>query len=126
MWQEAADERSRVAEIAQKMLSYFGFHVVLAESGTKSIELYRAEMATGAPFDFVILDLTVPGDIGGKDAIKKILQIDPKAKVIVSSGYSNDTVMANYKNYGFSGIIAKPFKLDNVHAVIYSILIDEQ
>jgi len=69
-------------------------------------------METGLPFDFVILDLTIPGGMGGKEAIKKILQIDPKAKVIVSSGYSNDPVMANYKEYGFPGVIAHAISIE--------------
>ena len=83
-------------------------------------------METGLPFDFVILDLTIPGGMGGKEAIKKILQIDPKAKVIVSSGYSNDPVMANYKEYGFSGVIAKPFQLKNLQKAINSVFVDDQ
>ena len=120
------DDEEMIRDVAQEMLSYLGFHVVLAENGAESIELYREEMATGVPFDYVILDLTIPGGIGGQEAVKEILQINPKAKVIVSSGYSNDPVMANYKDYGFSGVIIKPFKLKNVHAAIHSILIDEQ
>ncbi len=83
-------------------------------------------METGLPFDFVILDLTIPGGMGGKKAIKKILQIDPKAKVIVSSGYSNDPVMANYKEYGFSGVIAKQFQLKNLQKTIKAVFVDDQ
>ena len=77
------------------------------------------------PFDFVMLDLTVPGGMGGQEAIKKILQINPEAKAIVASGYSNDPVMANYKEYGFSGVIAKPFQLRDLQEVIHSISVDE-
>jgi CheY-like chemotaxis protein len=83
-------------------------------------------MTTGVAFDIVILDLTVPGGMGGSEAINKILQIDPDAKVIVSSGYSNDPVMANYKEHGFSGIITKPFLLKNLKDTIRSILNDKQ
>ena len=82
-------------------------------------------MATGVPFELVILDLTIPGGMGGKEAIQKILQIDPEAKVMVSSGYSNDPVMAHYKKHGFSGIIAKPFQLKSLQKAIHTIGVDE-
>ena len=78
-------------------------------------------MATCVAFDLVILDLTVFGGMVGREAITKILQPAPKAKVIGSSGYSNDPVMANHKEYGFSGIIAKPFLLKNLQVTISSI-----
>lgn len=64
---------------------------------------------TGALIDLIIMDLTIPGSMGGKEAVGKIHEIDPKAKVIVSSGYSNDPVMANYSEYGFCGATVKPF-----------------
>ena len=116
------DDEEMIRDLAREMLSFLGFQVVFARNGEESIELYRKEMATGVAFDLVILDLTVPGGMGGREAITKILQIDPKAKVIVSSGYSNDPVMANHKEYGFSGIIAKPFLLKNLQDTISSIL----
>lgn len=66
------------------------------------------------PFDVVIMDLTVPGGMGGKEAVKQILAIDPKAKVIVSSGYSNDPVMSDYQKYGFCNVVTKPFKMEEL------------
>ena len=120
------DDEEMIRDLAGKMLSYSGYHVTFAKNGEESIDFYKKEMETGIPFDFVILDLTIPGGMGGKEAIKKILQIDPKAKVIVSSGYSNDPVMANYKEYGFSGVIAKPFQLKNLQKAINSVFVDDQ
>ena len=120
------DDEEIIRDIAGEMLSYSGYHVTFAKNGEESIDFYKKEMETGIPFDFVILDLTIPGGMGGKEAIKKILQIDPKAKVIVSSGYSNDPVMANYKEYGFSGVIAKPFQLKNLQKAINSVFVDDQ
>jgi signal transduction histidine kinase/CheY-like chemotaxis protein len=119
------DDEEMIRDLAREMLSFLGFQVVFARNGEESIELYRKEMATGVAFDLVILDLTVPGGMGGREAITKILQIDPKAKVIVSSGYSNDPVMANHKEHGFSGIIAKPFLLKNLQDTINSIFNEE-
>jgi two-component system, cell cycle sensor histidine kinase and response regulator CckA len=66
----------------------------------------------------VIMDLTMPGSMGGKDATRKILEIDPDAKVIVSSGYSNDPIMSNYREYGFSGVITKPYNVDQLKSEI--------
>jgi DNA-binding NtrC family response regulator len=83
-------------------------------------------MQSGNPFDVVVMDLTVPGGMGGKETVGKIREIDPKAKVIVSSGYSNDPVMANYKDFGFCGIIAKPFNIDEFLNVIKKAVSDSQ
>ena len=71
------------------------------------------------------MDLTVPGSMGGLQAVKEILEIDPKAKVIVSSGYSNDPVMSNYKKYGFKGVIAKPYKIEEMMKVITEVMYKE-
>jgi signal transduction histidine kinase/CheY-like chemotaxis protein len=117
------DDEEMIRSIADEMLTHLGFHVVLAKDGAESIDLYKKEMETDTSFDFVIMDLTVPGGMGGKEAIKKILQIEPKAKVIVSSGYSNDPIIANFIDYGFSGAIIKPFQLKNLQEVIHDIFV---
>ncbi len=119
------DDEEMIRSIAHEMLTHLGFHVVLAKDGAESIDFYKKEMETDTPFDFVIMDLTVPGGMGGKEAIKKILQIEPKAKVIVSSGYSNDPIIANFMDYGFSGAIVKPFQLKNLQEVIHDIFVTE-
>jgi DNA-binding NarL/FixJ family response regulator len=67
--------------------------------------------AEGRPFDLVILDLTVPGGMGGKETIKKLLEVDPGVRAIVSSGYSKDMTLAEYRKFGFSGVIAKPYRV---------------
>jgi len=71
------------------------------------------------PYDAVIIDLTIPGGMGGKEAIVKLLQIDPGVKAIVSSGYSNDPVMAEYAIYGFSGVVTKPFDIEQLSKVLH-------
>ena len=80
-------------------------------NGAEAIELYRIARESGAPFSAVIMDLTIPGGMGGKEAARQILDIDPKACLIVSSGYSDDPIMSDYSAYGFNGSIAKPYKI---------------
>ena len=85
-----------------------------AGDGQEAIEKYSQAMKNGEPYTMVIMDLTVPGGMGGGEAIKKLLDIDPQAKVIVSSGYSNNPIMANFNKFGFKGVMSKPFRLDEV------------
>ena len=80
-------------------------------------------MELNQPFDAVIMDLTIPGGMGGKEAIKRLLEIDPEVKAIVSSGYSNDPIMADFKKYGFCGVVAKPYTLEELGEAL-SVLIN--
>ncbi|MCK9375648.1 MAG: PAS domain S-box protein [Syntrophobacterales bacterium] len=108
------DDESMVREVLGKMLMTLGYEVESAQDGAKAIELYTRAQDTGDPFALVILDLTVPGGMGGKEALARLLKIDPQVKAIVSSGYSNDPVMANFQKYGFSDVIAKPYKISEL------------
>ena len=108
------DDESIVREVLGKMLMTLGYAVESAQDGAKAIELYTRAQDTGDPFALVILDLTVPGGMGGKEAIARLQKIDPRVKAIVSSGYSNDPVMANFQKYGFSDVIAKPYKISEL------------
>jgi CheY-like chemotaxis protein len=76
------------------------------------------EREAGAPFDAVIMDLTVPGGMGGREAMERLLEIDPTVTAIVSSGYSNDPVMANYREYGFQAVLTKPYQLHDLEQVV--------
>ena len=95
------------------MLEMLGYEVTTARDGKETLELYRAAM-TGEPYDFVILDLTVPGGIGGEETVRKLLELAPDVEAIVSSGYPNDPHMAQYSHYGFSGVIPKPYTIENL------------
>ena len=109
-------------DVAGNMLNILGYEVELAIDGAEAIESYKRARECGEPFAAVILDLTVPGGMGGKEAIRKFLEIDPGVKAIVSSGYSNDPVMAEFREYGFSGFIAKPYKIKELSEVLHSVI----
>ena len=113
------DDEESLRKLAVKMLSQiFGCEVVTAKDGPEAIEAYRRQMDSGEPFDAVILDLTIKGGMGGDQVIKELLKIDPNVRAIVYSGYFNDPVMANFKDYGFKGAMAKPFAMKDVETVL--------
>lgn len=105
------DDEDMVGEIACQMLEYLGFDALRVADGADAIKEYKKHQGNGEPFAAVIMDLTIPEGMGGKEAVIEILNIDREAKVFVSSGYSSDPIMVNFQDYGFSGAIAKPFDL---------------
>ncbi len=105
------DDEDIILDVAGRILTRLGYQVAFAKNGAEAITRYSQARSTGNPFDLVIMDLTVPGGMGGKEAVKKIREIDPSAKAIVSSGYCNDPVLAHYSDYGFNGIVSKPYSI---------------
>jgi CheY-like chemotaxis protein len=117
------DDEQVVREVCGRILEHMGYEdVIFASDGTEAIELYRQAHNEGKPFDAVIMDLTIAGGMGGKEAIKQLLRLYPGAKVIVSSGYASDPIMSNYKKYGFNGVITKPFTMEQLGEVLSNIL----
>ncbi len=116
------DDEEVICEIAAEMLGAIGYEVETADDGKSALKKYRQSMAAGTPFDLVIMDLTIRGGMGGLEAIRALLAIDPHAKAIVSSGYAQDPVMANYDAYGFRGIVAKPYALDQLQRALDRVL----
>ena len=112
------DDEIDILESLSELLRSYGYEVDTACDGTEAIEKYTSALKKGEPFDLVILDLTVQGGMGGKDTMAKLREIDPNVKAIVSSGYSNDLIMANYEKYGFRGVIAKPYKIEDLNEII--------
>jgi len=104
------------------MLNQLGYETEFAKDGYEAIDLYKKALLEKKPFDAVILDLTVPGSMGGEEAIKRLSEIDPDVKGIVSSGYSTDPIMADYKKYGFCGAIAKPYRMVDLAKVLKDII----
>jgi two-component system, cell cycle sensor histidine kinase and response regulator CckA len=112
------DDELIIRRIVAKMLECLGYRVTVCENGTEAISLFKAANDAGTPFEAVIMDLTIPGGMGGKEAARHLLAIDPLARLIVSSGYSNDPVMANFKSYGFCSVMPKPYKISDMSAVL--------
>ncbi len=117
------DDEGAIRDVLSNMLSTAGFEVELASDGKEAIKRYEKAMELGQPFDAVILDLTVPGGMGGKEAIKKLIEIDPDVKAIVSSGYSIDPIMADFRKYGFSAVMAKPYSIREMERTLRRILV---
>jgi CheY-like chemotaxis protein len=120
------DDEEMVREVLGGMLSRLGYEVDFASDGSQTIEKFVKAKETIQPFAAVILDLTIPGGMGGKEAIKELLKIDPQVKAIVSSGYSDDPIMADFQKYGFAGVIAKPYKVAELGKVLNKVLTKEK
>lgn len=116
------DDEEVILEVTEEILTHLGHDVVVVSDGAQAVRLYTELQASSAPVDIIIMDLTIPGGMGGQEAVKKILEINSEAKVIVSSGYSNDPVMANFKEYGFTAMVPKPFNFDELDKVISEVL----
>jgi len=116
------DDEPDVLEIAGHMLRMCGYEVETVRDGADVIERYIRAKAAGQPFDAVIMDLTVPNGMGGREAIRRLKELAPEIKAIVSSGYSFDPVMANYRQYGFRGIIPKPYQMEELGRVLRDVI----
>lgn len=112
------DDDRMIRDLAMAMLRHLGYTVVSCTDGEEAVALYEEAMRQGNPFQAVILDLTIPGGQGGKETAEQLLAIDPSAWLIVSSGYSNDPIMADYQAFGFRGAIAKPYTMGEFQAVL--------
>lgn len=111
------DDEEAILDIVGDILAYHGFTVDFARDGEEALCLYQKTV-----YDVVILDLTVPGGMGGREAMQELLRIDPMVRAIVSSGYSNDPIMSDYRQYGFKNVIAKPYDLEELGEVLRSVI----
>jgi PAS domain S-box-containing protein len=116
------DNENSILELVTDMLESFGYSVEIAKDGDEAIKKYRTALNIKKPFDLVIMDLTIPGAMGGQDAVKKLLSFDKNAKVIVCSGYSSDPVMAHFQKFGFKGKIVKPFTATYLNKIVKKVL----
>ena len=116
------DDEVMILDVVKEMLERSGYQVETAAEGNAAVEQYLQALDKGQPFDTIIMDLTIPGGMGGKEAVKKIAAQDTSVKAIASSGYSNDPVMANPQAFGFRAVVPKPYQLkelcDTVRRVI--------
>ncbi|MBL0225229.1 MAG: PAS domain S-box protein [Geobacteraceae bacterium] len=112
------DDEDMIRDLASALLEELGCRVTACSSGEEAIDLYRAAYEAGTRFRAVIMDLTIPGGMGGKETARSILDIDPSARLIVSSGYSTDPVMADCREFGFCGAVFKPYAAGDLAAVL--------
>lgn len=117
------DDDEDVRLVAGKLIGQLGYEVDFAIDGKKAIKKYNEAKEAKKPFDLIIMDLTIPGGMGGKEAIERLLKIDPKIKAIVSSGYHNDPIVANYKKHGFKGFINKPYTIEELSLILHNLMI---
>ena len=115
------DDEQMIRDIAAQILSFLGYQVTTCADGQEAIELYQASFQSQKTYSAVIMDLTIPGGLGGKETAEHILAFDPTACLIVSSGYSSDPVIANFRQYGFSGAIAKPYNINDFKKVLTAV-----
>jgi CheY-like chemotaxis protein len=116
------DDEEAILEMASALLSHFGYRSGVALDGEAAIALYKEAAVKNDPFTAVIMDLTIPGGLGGKETIARLLEFDPRVKAIVSSGYSTDPIVANFRQYGFSGILTKPYTAKEMSEIIKKVL----
>jgi two-component system cell cycle sensor histidine kinase/response regulator CckA len=116
------DDDTLLQEVYQRMLRQLGYSPVIVPGGEEALEAYRAALDCGEPFAAVIVDLTIPGGLGGKETIRRLLAMDPGALAVISSGYSKDPVMARYAEYGFKDVVEKPFTASRLSEVLHRVL----
>lgn len=116
------DDEISVRKVVKAMLEQFGYSAECVEDGSEAVEVYKKRKDQGIPFSAVILDLIIPGGIGGQETIEKLLKIDPQVKAIVSSGYSSDPIMANYRDYGFSAVLSKPYRPQDLSKLLQELV----
>ena len=105
------DDEEDVRRTTSDVLRRIGYTVDFAEDGAQAVEKYGAAMRMGTPFHALIMDLTIPGGMGGQEAVRLLRDMDPNIKAIVSSGYSDDPVMSEYRSFGFDGAVSKPYRI---------------
>jgi CheY-like chemotaxis protein len=116
------DDEETIRVLLEEMLTRLGYEVESAHDGTAALDLYLRAQTAGMPFAAVVMDLMILKDMGGQETMAKLREIDPEVKAIVSSGYSNNSIMANFQQYGFRGRLPKPYQLSELSAVLQHVL----
>jgi PAS domain S-box-containing protein len=116
------DDEPMILELLTALLKSLNYEVEITTNGNQAVEVYQQALQAGTPFDAVILDLTIPGGMGGAKAIKKLLEVDPAVRGIVSSGYADDPIIARYQDYGFKGVAIKPYSLQELRDTVEKVV----
>ncbi len=112
------DDEQVILDVTNEVLKFLGYDVVSAREGAAAIRLFEQEQNKGSPFDLIILDLSVPEGMGGKEAFEKLHALHPQVKVVISSGYTNDPMLTDYAKFGLSGVLAKPYRITEVKTLL--------
>jgi PAS domain S-box-containing protein len=120
------DDEVPILKMAEKLMGRMGLEFESAPDGMAAIERYKAARDEGRPFDLVVMDLTIPGGMGGREAISVLREFDPKVRAIVSSGYSSDLAMSEFRKHGFRGMVAKPYDISELASVIRGVLAEAE
>ncbi len=116
------DDEEDIREVASDMLRFLGFDVTVAENGNEAIEKYITEIdRSGHPFDAVIMDLSIPGGMGGSECIEALRKIDPDVKALVSSGHTDSPIVTNFREYGFRGVVPKPYEIETLSRALIQV-----
>ncbi len=121
-WVLVMDDEEVIRTVTRAMLEEAGYNVYLAEDGDEAVGCYEEAKKYGYQFDAVIIDLNIPRGRGGKETIKKLLEIDPRVKAIVMSGAVNDPVVMDFRTYGFKSVLKKPFSSQDLALTMRSVL----
>jgi CheY-like chemotaxis protein len=116
------DDEQIILDVTGEILTFLQYDVMSAKDGQAAIDLYKKEKAAGSPFDIVILDLSVPNGLGGKETIELLRNVDPEVKAVVSSGYTNDPVVRNFSHYGFREKLTKPYNIQEMRNLLEKII----
>ena len=116
------DDELMIREITGEMLRHLGYDVECAENSDQTLDLYHQGIKSNKPYDAAILDVHIPDGVGGIETLQRLRTIDPGVKAIVSSGYSMDSVMTDYRKYEFAGCLAKPYRLEKLEKTLHDVL----
>jgi PAS domain S-box-containing protein len=119
------DDEDMVRVTASRLLAKLGYTTSAASHGQEAVAMYEEALAVGRPYSAVIVDLTIPGGMGGREAVQRLRAIDPNVKALVSSGYSDDPVVADYQSHGFTGVVSKPYTLAEMRRALSKALSDK-
>ena len=116
------DDEENIRDVVAEMLDFIGYEVTLSRDGKEAVSLYTQALKSNRPFAAVLMDLTIPGGMGGGETMRILREMHPEVKGIVSSGYSNDPILSDYESFGFQGIITKPYKLEELRKVLERVI----
>ncbi len=116
------DDEQIILDMTREVLKFLDYDAMFAKDGLAAIDLYEKEKAAGAPFDVVILDLSVPSGLGGEETIVRLRKIDPGVKAIISTGYLDDPAVKNFSNHGFDEILTKPYKIHDLKNILEQVM----